>query len=131
MPESKKLSELIDDFIDVKKQYSFYLENPQDVPIYVVANIRDNFKRIQNQIDQKFEELRCECKKNKEWEVKEIHVPTANKKIGYDHIKSILVDGNEECCMMEGLHFEYQDGKVVIIRCSKHRYAKNPHQEKK
>jgi len=71
MPESKKLSELIDDFFDIKKQYSFYLENPENVPIYVLVNIRDSFKRTQEQIDQKFEELKCKCEENKSKEYKE------------------------------------------------------------
>lgn len=59
--ESKKLSELIDDFINTKKQYDFLCDNGKDVPTNVVTEIGKGLNKIKNQIDQKFEELRCGC----------------------------------------------------------------------
>lgn len=120
MPESKKLSELISDlscfyaraeYIDDMSEYHKTIE--------IIGLIK-------NQIDQKFEELRCECKEDKdEWEVTYMGVPTSNRTVGKDKIRSTLPDINENCCMREGIEFSYYDGNLTTMKCSKHKYAPN------
>lgn len=137
MPESKKLSELIDEFIDIKKQHSFYLENLKGVPIYIIVNIKNNLKKIQNQIDQKFEELKCECRKeeiqketvvinnnsHKNLFTKTYIIPpeTKNKK-GESKIRTYSMDCDENCCLKRGIEFTYYDGKLITLGCLEHKY---------
>lgn len=67
MPESKKLSELINDLV---WNHTTYLGSNNEILSEELINQR---RILKNQIDQKFEELRCECRKKeyplpKDWE---------------------------------------------------------------
>jgi len=65
MPESKKLSELIEELCN----YNYFLDKSERNGDYKNHyNAKFAIKKIKTQIDQKFEELRCECRSG---EVKE------------------------------------------------------------
>ena len=57
------------------------------------------------------------------WEVTYMGVPTSNRIVGRDKIKSILPDIDENCCMREGIEFSHYDGKLITMKCSKHKYG--------
>lgn len=122
MPESKKLSELIDQLISLSNKFSIAYENGDAGLPSMCSRIID----IKNKIDQKFEELKCKCKEDKDgWEVTYMCVPTSNRVAGNDKIKSMLPDIDESCCMREGIEFSYYDGKLITMKCLKHKYASN------
>lgn len=121
MPESKKLSELISDLF-----YVMFQEKRLDQRSEEYHNNLKRVFHIQDKIDQKFAELRCDCKEDKdEWEVTYMGVPTSNRTVGKDKIRSTLPDINENCCMREGIEFSYYDGNLTTMKCSKHKYAPN------
>lgn len=68
MPESKKLSELIEDFVWKTMLFNQYANFSNNVPQSILGKMTDKIDYLKNQIDQKFEELRCECRRG---EVKE------------------------------------------------------------
>lgn len=67
MPESKKLSELINNLINVRNHFNDRVHKTTDFG--ELDSIRNDQIKLLNQIDQKFEELRCSCEKHKlkEW----------------------------------------------------------------
>ena len=126
MSESKKLSELIKELVFYS--IGFYHER-KNSELFSMENqkFRKAIIEKQNQIDQKFEELRREGKEDENgWEVTYMGVPTSNRIVGRDKIKSILPDIDENCCMREGIEFSHYDGKLITMKCSKHKYAPNP-----
>lgn len=60
MPESKKLSELIEDFVWKTMEFNQYANFRNNVPQSILGKMTDKIDYLKNQIDQKFEELRCD-----------------------------------------------------------------------
>ena len=112
MPESKKLSELIEDFVWKTIEFNQYTNFRNNVPQSILGKMTDKIDYLKNQIDQKFdnleqlidvtnigkiqiekfidqkfEELRCECKKEKKLDfyksVKEMGLLVVCTKCGF------------------------------------------------
>ena len=69
MPESKKLSELIESLSwKIFSIREWYNEDYIDRSENLGKNLKREIYDLKNQIDQKFEELKCECKKEERLE---------------------------------------------------------------
>lgn len=111
MPESKKLSELIEFLIVLHDEVRRLI--PKDKKIPFVSEI----EKVKNQIDQKFEELRCECNHPNILTVGNL------EKSFVEHWLKKTKD-KEECCLFESFRTKGKDEEYLY--CSKHSYRGFP-----
>lgn len=100
MPESKKLSELIEELIYFSNIFEDERKK-EDGDGRKMRNANITINKIKNQIDQKFEELRCECKKEKE----------SNEN---DNEKYLNIKVNQARNIIEGNGFEIRGDEKIF-----------------
>lgn len=105
MPESKKLSELIEDFVWKTTAFNQCANFRNDTPQFILRKLTEKIDDLKTKIDQKFEELKCSCEKHKlkEWrESLSLFEQVMESKKDDDESETVC---NEEMCNFSTHHF--------------------------